>query len=100
METIYILWKAEMGRKDYSPNKPKSPLKKIGTFITHTMVLYIWSMSDWKTVCITFLLILKAAVTSPDSGVHASGASDIILGISNFSRFDLIPCMPSVFTTA
>ena len=29
-----------------------------------------------------------------------SGASDIILGISNFSRFDLIPCMPSVFTTA
>ena len=110
----------------------------------------MWSMSDWKTVCITFLLILKAAVTNPDSGVHAwhgflwksichelipiaganifflhfcicenphlrskylfcifvfvniltSGASDIILGISNFSRFDLIPCIPSVFTTA
>ena len=31
----------------------------------------MWSMSDWKTVCITFLLILKAAVTNPDSGVHA-----------------------------
>ena len=50
---------------------PKSPSKKIGTIITHTMFLYMWSMSDWKTVCITFLLILKAAVTSPDSGVHA-----------------------------
>ena len=53
------------------PNKPKRPSKKIGTYITHTIVLYMWSMSDWKTVCITFLLILNAAVTSPDSGVHA-----------------------------
>ena len=32
--------------------------------------------------------------------ILTSGASDIILGISNFSRFDLIPCIPSVFTTA
>ena len=51
------------------------------------MFLYMWSMSDWKTVCITFLLILKAAVTSPDSGVHAckKDVEEIILyGVETF----------------
>ncbi|MFS7983593.1 hypothetical protein Hanom_Chr11g00976281 [Helianthus anomalus] len=32
------------------------------------------------------LLSFSAAVTSPDSGVHASGSSLIFAGISNFSN--------------
>ena len=48
-------------------------------------------MSCWKKLWIIFLLSLNAAVTSPDSGVQASGARVTILGISNFSRLDLIP---------
>ena len=64
------------------------------------MPLYIWSMSCWKKVWMTFLLILNAAVTRPDSGVQASGTRVTILGISNFSRLDLMPWMLILFRTA
>ena len=57
-------------------------------------------MSCWKKLWIIFLLSLKAAVTKPDSGVQASGTRVTILGISNFSRLDLIPCTFMLLITA
>jgi hypothetical protein len=36
----------------------------------------------------------------PDSGVQVSGARVILVGISNFSRLDLFPCIDRVFSTA
>ena len=47
-----------------------------------------------------FLLSLKAAVTSPDSGVQISGERVILVGISNFSTLHFLPCMARVFITA
>lgn len=47
---------------------------------------YNLESSSENALLITSLLSLRAAVTSPDSGVHGSGSNLIFTGISNFSR--------------
>ena len=50
------------------------------------MFLYMVSMSGWNRVWMTFLLILKAAVTRPDSGVQAcerEGMVDVTLAFED-----------------
>lgn len=47
---------------------------------------YSFSSSSAKAFLMASLLILRAAVTRPDSGVHGSERSLIFPGISNFSK--------------
>ena len=66
----------------------------------YTISAYISSMEGWNSAWMHFRLSLKAAVTSPDSGVQVSGASVIRVGISNRSRFVFFPCRDRTFSTA
>ena len=65
---------------------------KYSTIVENTYTKYIfhpynlWS-SSLNLAFSCSLFILKAAVTNPDSGVHASGSNLIFAGVSNLSNF-------------
>ena len=61
---------------------------------------YILSIDDWNARWIAFLFNLKAAVTSPESGIHTSGQSWIFVGISNFSRPFFFPWRDKILRTS
>lgn len=73
---------------------PEEKLKEVASFTgmsNHSKfgfvyLAYNFESSSWKVFLMISLLILRAAVTRPVSGVHGSESNLSFAGISNFSR--------------